>query len=82
MKFVSSLLERSNSKAWQYCSATRFETPITLVGLTALSVEIWIKVLTLHERAASPTLTVPNILVEIPSNILASTNGTCLSAAA
>ena len=52
--------------------------PITLVGLTALSVEINTKISTFEEIAASATRKVPNKLFLIPSIIFCSTRGTCL----
>ena len=70
------------SSAWQYISAIRFEAPITLVGLTALSVEISTIADAPAARAASATWRVPTALVSSPSSGFASTIGTCFSAAA
>ena len=70
------------SSAWQYISARRFDAPITLVGFTALSVEISTMAQAPTARAASATWRVPAALVSRPSSGLASTIGTCFSAAA
>ena len=70
------------SSAWQYISASRLEAPITLVGFTALSVEISTIACAPAARAASATMRVPAALVSRPSSGLASTIGTCFSAAA
>ena len=70
------------SSAWQYISASRLEAPITEVGLTALSVEISTIARAPTPRAASATWRVPATLVSSPSSGLASTIGTCFSAAA
>ena len=70
------------SSAWQYISASRLEAPMTLVGLTALSVEISTIASAPAARAASATWRVPAALVSSPSSGLASTIGTCFSAAA
>jgi hypothetical protein len=56
--------------------------PITLVGLTALSVEMSTIAAAPEARAASATLRVPAALVSNPSVGLPSTIGTCFSAAA
>ena len=56
--------------------------PITLVGLTALSVEIITTSEAPKARAASATLRLPTTLVSTPSIGLASTIGRCFSAAA
>ena len=55
---------------------------MTLVGFTALSVEISTMASAPAARAASATWLVPAALVSSPSNGLASTIGTCFSAAA
>ncbi len=60
----------------------RFVAPMTLVGLTALSVLIWTIAETPVARQASATLREPMTLVSTPSTGLASTIGTCFSAAA
>ena len=70
------------SSAWQYISASRFDAPITEVGFTALSVEISTIARAPTPRAASATWRVPATLVSRPSSGLASTIGTCFSAAA
>ncbi len=70
------------SSAWQYISASRFDAPITEVGLTALSVEISTIACAPTPRAASATWRVPATFVCRPSSGLASTIGTCFSAAA
>ncbi len=75
-------LRAAISSAWQYISASRFEAPITLVGFTALSVEISTIACAPTARAASATWRVPATLVSSPSSGLASTIGTCFSAAA
>ena len=70
------------SSAWQKLSARRLVAPMTLVGLTALSVEIMTTIDTPNVRAASATLRLPATLVRTPSIGLASTIGRCFSAAA
>ncbi|MNL84764.1 hypothetical protein D3C87_2128440 [compost metagenome] len=55
---------------------------MTLVGRTALSVEISTKSFTSASIAAWVSISVPNVLVRNPSTILVSTMGTCLYAAA
>ena len=64
--------------AWRINSAIRLLAPITFVGLTALSVLIRIKVLTLVFAAAFTSVTVPKILVFKACKIFCSTRGTCL----
>ncbi len=63
-------------------SASRLVAPMTFVGLTALSVEIITIARTPWARQASATWRVPSTLVRMPSHGLASTIGTCFSAAA
>ena len=60
------------SSAWQYISASRFDAPMTLVGFTALSVEISTIACAPAARAASATWRVPAALVSRPSSGLAS----------
>ena len=72
----------ATSRAWQYISASRLDAPMTLVGFTALSVEISTIASAPVARAASATWRVPAALVSRPSNGFASTIGTCFSAAA
>ena len=56
--------------------------PMTLLGLTALSVEIITKRLALYLPAILPKIHVPRALVRIASRALHSISGTCLWAAA
>ncbi len=63
-------------------SAIRFEAPITLGGLLALSVDTITKTSTLAFFAAVATFNVPKTLFFTASVGLASINGTCLWAAA
>ena len=63
-------------------SATRFEAPITLVGFTALSVEINTNLSAPYLTAARATFFVPRTLFLIASSGWASIRGTCLCAAA
>ena len=70
------------SSAWQYISASRLEAPMTLVGFTALSVEM-------NTIASVPTAprgigddAGAEELVSSPSTGSFSTIGTCFSAAA
>jgi hypothetical protein len=63
-------------------SANRFDAPIILVGLTALSVEIKTKVSTRVSMAALTHDKVPKMLFLTPSKGFSSTRGTCLYAAA
>ena len=79
---AASACARAQSSAWQYISASRFDAPITEVGFTALSVEISTIARAPTPRAASATWRVPTTLVSSPSSGLASTIGTCFSAAA
>src|SRR5690554_5743055 len=65
-----------------YISATRLDAPITLVGFTALSVEIRTKVSTLYFTLKSTMVLLPNTLVRIASLGFNSINRTCLYAAA
>ena len=67
---------------WIIISQIRFEAPIILVGLTALSVEICTKRLVLKRSAALATFKVPNTLFLIASLGEVSISGTCLCAAA
>jgi hypothetical protein len=59
-------------------SAARLVAPITLVGLTALSVEISTKVSTPASSAASAVYQVATTLLCTPSMTFCSTIGTCL----
>ncbi|MNT47945.1 hypothetical protein D3C72_1847010 [compost metagenome] len=63
-------------------SASRLVRPMTLVGRTALSVEIRTKLATPAFKAAWAVLSVPTTLFSSPSAMLCSTIGTCLYAAA
>ena len=60
------------------CSAQRLVAPMTLVGLTALSVETSTKDFTLFLTAAWAVVSVPSTLLLAPSMTLCSTIGTCL----
>ncbi len=66
---------------WMYSSANRFAAPMTLLGLTALSVLIRTNACTPAAAAASATTFVPKMLFLIASPGLASIIGTCLWAA-
>ncbi len=63
-------------------SATRLVAPITLVGFTALSVEMSTKWLTPAAMLASTSCRVPSTLFVTASSTLSSISGTCLCAAA
>ena len=63
-------------------SPISLDVPITLVGFTALSVEVKITRATPLAMAASITFWVPSILVRTAWVGLSSQSGTCLSAAA
>ena len=63
-------------------SHTRLAAPITLVGFTALSVEMSTNLPTQCRSAASSRLRVPTTLFSTASRGLASSSGTCLCAAA
>ena len=65
-----------------YISARRFEQPITLVGFTALSVEIITIISTPLLTHKSATLRVPMTFTKIASHGFSSISGTCLYAAA
>ena len=74
-------VERS-CNACNASSAKRLVAPITLVGFTALSVEISTNVSTRHSSAACAVFQVLNTLLYTPSMMFCSTMGTCLYAAA
>jgi hypothetical protein len=76
------IFDGSFAAAWQINSAKRFVAPITLVGLTALSVEIKVNDSQRLAMAEFSKVAVPNTLFVTATNALASTNGTCLYAAA
>ena len=76
------MLESFSEYFWKIISQTLFVAPITLVGLTALSVEIKTTDSNLYLRQHSATFLVPNILFFIASSGLFSISGTCLCAAA
>ena len=63
-------------------SHTRLVAPITLVGFTALSVEISTNRSAPYRSAELATLKVPNTLFFTASSGLSSIRGTCLWAAA
>ena len=67
---------------WMNNSATRFETPITEVGFTALSVEIMTKRSTCQASASVAMVRVPRMLFFTASPGFHSIIGTCLWAAA
>ncbi|MNW16867.1 hypothetical protein D3C71_2158710 [compost metagenome] len=66
------------ANACKISSARRLVEPMTLVGRTALSVEMSTKHLTPLAMAALAMLKVPNTLLRTPSIGLCSTSGTCL----
>ena len=66
------------AKACNTISANRLVAPITLVGLTALSVLIKTKLAVPYFCAARAKLRVPSTLFCSPSAGLCSTKGTCL----
>ncbi|MNE45323.1 hypothetical protein D3C80_1396020 [compost metagenome] len=68
----------SRLRACRVISARRLVLPITLVGRTALSVEISTKLATPACKAAWAVCKVPMTLFSKPSAILCSTIGTCL----
>jgi hypothetical protein len=63
-------------------SAARLVAPMTLVGFTALSVEMKVKAFTPSEAAIMAQRRAPSTLVRMASFGLSSISGTCLSAAA
>ena len=63
-------------------STNRFVAPITLIGRTALSVEISTNVRAPAARAASRVAQVPRMLFSTASTRWNSMSGTCLNAAA
>ena len=67
---------------WIISSQTLFEAPMTLVGLTALSVDIKTNFLTLYLFADIATFKVPKTLFFTASSGSVSIKGTCLWAAA
>ena len=70
------------ANAWMNSSAARLVAPITLVGFTALSVEMKVKALTPRLAAMVAQRRAPSTLVRIASLGLSSISGTCFSAAA
>ncbi len=65
--------------AWQTISASRLLAPMTLVGFTALSVEIITNLSTPLACAAAATIWVPSTLLRTASQALVvSISGTCL----
>ena len=66
------------NKDCTYISAIRLEAPITLVGLTALSVEIITKRSALYLIAMSAIFFVPNTLARMAWVGKSSISGTCL----
>ena len=60
----------------------RLVAPMTLVGRTALSVEMSTKCSTPNSAESSATFRVPSTLLVIASATLLSISGTCLCAAA
>ena len=66
-------------RLWHTNSARRLDAPITLVGLTALSVEISTNFSTPFSIAARATASVPATLFRTASQALSSSiSGTCL----
>ena len=65
-----------------YISASRLVAPITLLGFTALSVEIMMNFFTSYFSAISAMMLVPKTLVRTASHGYFSIMGTCLYAAA
>ena len=65
-----------------YFSAIRLLAPMTLLGLTALSVETITNFFTLNSQAKSATFLVPSTLVCMACEGFSSIKGTCLYAAA
>src|SRR3546814_2101452 len=66
------------ASAWSTISASRLLAPMTLVGRTALSVDMRTKFGTDRASASRAIVRVPNTLTLIPSPGLCSTSGTCL----
>ncbi len=70
---------RSAAKLWHSSSASRFDAPMTLVGLTALSVDTNTSFSTPFAIAACATRHVPSELLRTASQPLpTSAMGTCL----
>ena len=69
-------------KLWTYISARRFVAPMTLLGRTALSLEIMMNFFTSYFTARSARITVPPTFVCTASQGYISIIGTCLYAAA
>ena len=67
-----------SAAAWKISSAARFEAPITLVGRTALSVEIRTQVSAPVSSARRATVSEPKTLLRKPCCMFDSTSGTCL----
>ena len=66
------------ARAWITSSAARLLAPITLVGRTALSVEISVKLATPASTEAVARTWVASTLLARPARGLACTRGTCL----
>ena len=70
------------ARAWISSSHSRLVAPMTLVGLTALSVETRMQWLQPSSSARRQTTQVPSTLFSTASRALSSMSGTCLWAAA
>ena len=75
---VTSRVGARPESAWTYISARRLLAPMTLAGLTALSVEISTKAATPAWIDSSTSVRVPKTLFLTASPGLASISGTCL----
>ena len=80
---ISNRVSPDCCNAWQIISESRLVAPITLVGFTALSVEINTNFFTPYSIAAFATMSVPSALFCTASHAFdSSISGTCLYAAA
>jgi len=76
------VFEASRDSASTSSSAIRLVAPITLVGRTALSVEMSTNTPVSYVRAARATFSVPSTFTRNASSECSSISGTCLYAAA
>ena len=72
------MLDRRSPAASTAHSASALDAPITVAGVTALSVETRTKVLTWHSPATRATSRVASALLRTASTGLASISPTCL----
>jgi hypothetical protein len=90
-RLPSTFPNRTETKTWSdvarldaastIISTMRLDAPITDVGLTALSVEMFTKCVTPYLSAIDTRLRLPTMLLKTASSGLSSISGTCLWAA-